>query len=105
MLKERLEAVTGERFSALEGIGEDVRREHEAGREAATDGKEHERVRPEDSAIGRVDAERGRDEKAARERSAPSMPDRNAGREAPQRKAPVPEPPAKTKGREMDLGL
>ena len=111
-LKERLEAVTGERISALEGIGEDVRREREAGQEAGSDGKERERDRHEDSAVRRIEVERGRDEKAAREkaapvrdRAAPPTPDRNAGREAPQRKAPVAEPPAKTKVREMDLGL
>ncbi|MYG50819.1 MAG: hypothetical protein F4204_00270 [Rhodospirillaceae bacterium] len=109
-LKERLEAVTGERISALEGIGEDVRREREAGRETAPDGKERERDRAEDSAIRQVEVVRERDEKAAREkaapardRAAPSSPDRNVGREAPQRKAP--EPPAKAKVREMDFGL
>ncbi len=112
-LKERLEAVTGERISALEGIGEDVRREREAGREAVADGKERERDRAEDSALRRIEVERGREEKAAREKAAPAKdraaapatPDRNAGREAPQRKAPEPEPPAKTKVRDMDLGL
>ena len=112
-LKERLEAVTGERVSALEGIGEDVRREREADRETAPEGKARERDRAEDSAVRRLEVERGRDEKAAREKAAPvrdraaapATPDRNAGREAPQRKAPVPEPPAKTKVREMDLGL
>ena len=95
-LKERLEAVTGERISALEGIGEDVR----------------ERDRHDESAAKRIEVERERDEKAAREKTAParsgaapSSPDRNVGREAPQRKAPEPEPPAKAKVREMDLGL
>ena len=109
-LRERLEAVTGERISALEGIGEAVRPEREAGQEAAPDGKERERDRTEDSAIGRIEAARERDEKAAREkaapardRAAPPSPDREVGREAPQRKAP--EPPTKTKVREMDLGL
>ena len=112
-LKERLEAVTGERISALEGIGEDVRREREAGREAAPEGMARERDRAEESAVRRIEVERGRDEKAAREKAAPAKdraaapatPDRNAGREAPQRKVPVAEPPAKTKVREMDLGL
>ena len=106
-LKERLEAVTGERISALEGIGEDVRREREAGREAAPEGKDRERDRAEDSALRRIEVERGRGEKAAREktaavrgRAAPTAPDRNASREAP-----VAEPPAKTKVREIDLGL
>ena len=41
----------------------------------------------------------------ARDRAAPASPDREAGREAPQRKAPEPELPAKTKVREMALGL
>ena len=111
-LRERLEAVTGERISALEGIGEDVRREREAGREAASGSKERERDRAEDSATKRIEVERERDEKAARQkaapagdRAAPSSPDRNVGREAPQRKAPEPEPPAKAKVREFDLGL
>ena len=52
--------------------------------------------------------ERERDEKDAREKTAP-VRDRAAplspGREAPQRKAPEPEPPAKAKVREFDLGL
>ena len=96
-LKERLEAVTGERISALEGIGEELRREREAGREAAPDGRERNRDRQEDPLIRRAEAARERNEKVAREKAAP---DRAAGREAP-----GPEPPAKTKGREMDLGL
>ena len=111
-LKERLEAVTGERISALEGIGEAVRPEREAGREGAPDGKERARDQVEDSAVRRIEVERERDEKAAREkaapardRAAPSTPDRELGRKAPQRKAPVAEPPAKAKVREMDLGL
>ncbi len=111
-LRERLEAVTGERISAFEGIGEDVRPEREAGREAPPAGKERERDRAEDSVIRKIEVERGRDEKAAgqkaapaRDRAAPSSPDRNVGREAPQRKAPEPEPPAKTRVREMDLNL
>ena len=111
-LKERLEAVTGERLSALEGIGESVRPEREAGREAGEDARERARDRAEDPAIRRIEAVRERDEKAAREkaaptrdRAAPSSPDREAGREAPRQKAPQPEPPAKTRVREMDLGL
>ena len=109
-LKERLEAVTGERMSALEGIGEDARRDREAQWEAGPDANVRERDRPEDSAIRRIEAARERDEKAAREkaapardRAAPSTPDREVGREAPQRKAP--ESPAKTRVREMDLSL
>ncbi len=111
-LKERLEAVTGERISALEGIGESVRIEREAGREAGEDARERARDRAEDPAIRRLEAARERGEKAAREkaaptrdRAAPSSPDREAGREAPRQKAPEPEPPAKTRVREMDLGL
>ena len=111
-LRERLEAVTGERISALEGIGEDVRREREAGRESEPAGRARERDRHVDSASRRIEVERGRDEIAAREkaapardRAAPPSPDREVGREAPQRKAPEPEPPAKTRVREMDLGL
>ena len=68
------------------------------------------RDRHEDSAIRRIEAARERDEKAAREKAAPardgavpSTPDREVGREAPQRKAP--ESPAKTRVREMDLNL
>ncbi len=109
-LRERLEAVTGERISALEGIGQDVRWEREASRETAPAGKDRERDRHEDSVIRRVEVARERDEKAAREKAAPARdiaaspsPDREVGREAPQRKAP--ESPAKTKVREMDLGL
>ncbi len=111
-LRERLEAVTGERISALEGIGESVRAEREAGREAGEDARERARDRAEDPAIRRIEVARERDEKAAREkaaatrdRAAPSSPDREAGREAPRQKAPEPEPPAKTRVREMDLGL
>ncbi|MYG53686.1 MAG: relaxase domain-containing protein [Rhodospirillaceae bacterium] len=100
VLKERLEAVTGERLSALEGIGEAVQPERERGQEAVSAVKERERDRAEDSATKRIEATRGREDRAA-----PSSPDRNLGREAPQRKAPEPEPPAKTRVREMDLGL
>ena len=111
-VKERLEAVTGERISALEGIGEDVRREGKAGREAAPEGRERERDRHEGPAVRRIEAARERDAKAAREkaapvgnRAAPSAPDREVGRDAPQRKTPEPELPAKTRVREMDLGM
>ena len=111
-LRERLEAVTGERISALEGIGEDVRTRREATRQAGPEDKERERDRGEDSAARRIETARERDEKAAREkaapardRAAPSSPDRNLGREAPQRKAPEPEPPTRTKVREFDLGM
>ena len=81
-LKERLEAVTGERISALEGIGEGVERERGREEKAPLD-----RERPD------------------RERAAPSSPDREYGREVRRDKAPEPEPPAKGKVREFDLGL
>ena len=81
-LKERLEAVTGERISALEGIGESVRREH---------GKEPK------AALDRERTEAGS--------TAPSSPDREIGRESPERKAPKPEPPVRDKGIEMGMGL
>ena len=81
-LRERLEAVTGERISALEGIGEAVQREH---------GKD-----------GKAPLHRDRSD---REVSAPSSPDKEIGRELPQHKAPEPEPPAREKRIDMDLGL
>ena len=81
-LKERLEAVTGERISALEGIGESVRREH--GKDAG-------------KAIDKERTEAGS--------TAPSSPDREIGRESPERKAPEPEPPARSKGIEMEMGM
>ena len=81
-LKERLEAVTGERISALEGIGESVRREHGKDARAALD-----KDRPEAGS------------------TSPSSPDREIGRESPERKGPEPEPPARGKGIEMDMGL
>ena len=111
-LKERLEAVTGERISALEGIGEDVRERAGRGRDAGPEVQVRERERHEDPATKRIEVERERNEKAARQKAAPardgtapSSPDRDVGREAPQRKAPKPEPPAKSKVREMDLSL
>ena len=94
--RERLEAVTGERISALEGIGEAVRPEREAGREAGPETKVHERDRHEDSTSRRIEVERKRDEIAAREKAAPAR-----DRVAPS----SPEPLAKAKVREMDLGL
>ena len=81
-LKERLEAVTGERISALEGIGESVRREH--GKDA---GKALDKDRREAGS------------------TAPSSPDREIGRESPERKTPEPEPPAQGKRIEMEMGL
>ncbi len=88
-LKERLEAVTGERLSALEGIGESVRAEHE--REHGKDGKD-----------GKASPDRERED---RERAAPSPPDREIEPSPSRDKAPEPEPPAKGKGRDMDLSL
>ena len=85
-LKERLEAVTGERLSALEGIGESVRPERE--REL---GKDRE-------------GWQGRD-RQCRQRAVPSAPDREIEPELSRHKAPEPEPPAKGKVREFDLGL
>ncbi|MDE0703448.1 MAG: conjugative relaxase [Rhodospirillaceae bacterium] len=85
-LKERLEAVTGERLSALEGIGERVRPERE--REAGKDRK--------------ASPER---ERQRQEASAPPSPERKFEPEASRQKAPEPEPPAKGKSVEMDMGL
>ena len=85
-LKERLEAMTGERISALEGIGESVRPERERGRGKDRDAShERERVRPK--------------------APSPSPPDREIEPEASRQKVPEPEPPAKAKRIEMDLGL
>ena len=81
-LKERLEAVTGERISALEGIGESVQREHGKEPNAALDS-----------------------ERTEAGSTAPSSPDREIGRESSERKAPEPEPPARSKGIEMDMGM
>ena len=81
-LRERLEAVTGERISALEGIGEAVQRGH--GRD------------------GKVSLNRDRSD---RETSAPPSADKDIGREVSQHKAPEPEQPAREKRIEMDMGL
>ena len=85
-LRERLEAVTGERISALEGIGESVRPEREP--------------------------ERGKDREASHEKErerpkapAPSPPDREIEPEVSRQKAPEPEPTDKGKRFEMDLSL
>lgn len=58
-LRKRLEAVTGERASALAGAGEEVHRE----REAVVDDKARERDRHENSALRRIDTARKRDDK------------------------------------------
>ena len=81
-LKERLEAVTGERISALEGIGETVLRERERDRKPSLDR-----------------------EKQERDQAAPPSPDKEIGRDLSHRKAPEPEPPARGKRVDMDMGL
>ena len=81
-LKERLEAATGERVSALEGIGEAVQREHEKDGQACLD-----RERPD------------------RESSAPFSPDREIEHEVSPGQAPEPEPPVREQGIDMDMGL
>jgi len=85
-LKERLEAVTGERISALEGIGESVRPERE---------REHERD-------GKALSEQ---ERPSPEASAPPPPEKEIEPEVSPAKAPEPEPPAREKRIEMDMGL
>ena len=79
-LRERLETVTGERISALEGIGESVRREID--REGSFD-----RERPD------------------RETDAPPSPDKGIEPELPAGKPAEPEPPAREKRIEMDMEL
>jgi len=85
-LKERLEAVTGERISALEGIGESVRPARERGQER--DGK------------ASLDRER-----ASLEASSPPPPEKEIEPVPARGKAPEPEPPAREKRIEMDMGL
>ena len=81
-LKERLEAVTGERISALEGIGESVRPGRELDREAPLN-----RERPD------------------RETDALSSPDKGIEPALPAGKLAEPEPPAREKRIEMDMEL
>ena len=81
-LRERLEAVTGERISALEGIGETVRRGQER------DGKTSPVI-----------------ERPGPEASAPSPPEREIEPVVSRDKTPDPEPPAREKHIEMDLSL
>ncbi len=71
-LRKRLEAVTGERVSAVEGIGEVVRSERERDEKATPD-----RERPDRGA------------------AAPSPPERELDRGSSHGKAPEPEPPAR----------
>ena len=85
-LKERLEAVTGERISALEGIGESVQPERE--REHGKEGK----------ALPGV-------ERPSPEASTPPAQERNIEPESSRQKAPEPESPAREKRVEIDLGL
>ena len=85
-LKERLEAVTGERISALEGIGERVIPERERGQEKD----------------GRAPLDR---ERASPEASSPPPPEKEIEPVPARGKAPEPEPPARSKRVEMDLGL
>ncbi len=81
-LKERLETVTGERISALEGIGESVR--PEPGIDGKTSPK-HERGSPD--------------------ASMPTSPEGEIERKVSLGRAPAPEPPSPGKRIDMDLGL
>ena len=83
-LKDRLEAVTGERISALEGIGENVRPERGHGK----DGKAPPGL-----------------ERPGPEPSAPPPSEREIEPEVSRAKAQEPEPPAPEKRIDMDLGL
>ena len=85
-LKERLETVTGERISALEGIGERVQPEPERGQERD----------------GKASPDR---ERASPEASSPPPPAKEIEPSMSRNKAPEPEPPARSKRVEMDLGL
>ncbi len=85
-LKERLEAVTGESISALEGIGESVQPERE--RAHGKDGK------------ASLDRER-----QGSEAPAPSSPEREVEPTQSRAKTPEPEPPARERRIDMDLGL
>ena len=81
-LKARLESVTGERISALEGIGEAVQPGHERDGNALP---ERERQTPEESA--------------------PGSPEREIEPAMPPDKAPELEPPARGKSIDMELDL
>ena len=85
-LEERLEAVTGERLSALEGISESVGPERE--REHGRDGKVQSGV-----------------ERSGPKASTPPSPEKEIEPEMSRQKAPEPEPQAREKRIEMDLGL
>ena len=81
-LRKRLEAVTGKRVSAVEGIGEFLRSERERDEKATPN-----RERPDRGA------------------AAPSPPERELDRGSSHGKAPEPEPPARGKRIDMDLSL
>ncbi|MDE0030320.1 MAG: conjugative relaxase [Deltaproteobacteria bacterium] len=81
-LRERLEAVTGERISALEGIGEVVRPERERDGRATLD-----RERPDPRT------------------AAPPPPEKELDGGPSQGKTPEPEPPVRDKRIDMDLSL
>ena len=85
-LKERLEAVTGERISALEGIGESIRPETEVGGKAVSSRKQMDRER---SVLPYVEGVDGIDGNTERE----PLPNK------------TPDTPARGKQVEMDLGL
>ena len=85
-LRERLEAVTGERISALEGIGESVRPEKEAEGKAVSAEK---RPGRDQSVLPSVESADGKEGKTGKE----TLPDK------------TPEPPARGKRVAMDLGL
>ena len=85
-LRERLEAVTGERISALEGIGENVRPEKEAEGKVVSEGKRLVRDR---SVLPSGERVAGKEGNTGRE----TLPDK------------TPEPPTRGKRVEMDLGL
>ncbi len=85
-LKERLETVTGERISALEGIGETVQPAH--GREHGKDGKASPSL-----------------EQRSAEASTPPSPEKEIEATVTHDRTPEPEPPAREKRIDMDLGL
>ena len=85
-LRERLEAVTGERISALEGIGERVGLEKEAGGKAVSERKQIDRERSALPSVEGVDGTGGKPEPEP-------LPVKN------------PDPPARGKRVAMDLGL
>ena len=87
-LKEQLEAVTGERISALEGIGAAAKRERERESEASL-GTE---ATAREAAVQTIDP---------REPS----PAKEPGPDPAGEKAPEPEPPTRGKAIEMDMSL